>query len=149
MSELHQDPGFSCGCGLELAVMIKHFLDYRHACLAQQSFWDEVKDKLLVMLKIVNEPSSPSSSNSTAIPPGTNTLLYPPPFISTLHLPHVWWIFLIFTKLHIYDSEGRTATNSVVRVFLLLYPCLCSVYGMKLFLCEPNTFHQLFHNNPL
>lgn len=36
VSELHQEAGFSCSCGLELAVMVLHFLEYRHACLAQQ-----------------------------------------------------------------------------------------------------------------
>lgn len=143
VSELHQDPGFSCGCGLELAVMVKHFLDYRNARLAQQTFWEEVKDKLLVVLKIVSE-SSPSSSNSpTAIPPGPSTLLYPPPLVSTLQLPHVWWVFLIFTKLHTYDTEGRKVTNNVVSV---KYSCLLYVITflhMQVYECKGTNFFHM------
>lgn len=127
VSELHQDYGFSCGCGLELAVMMKHFLDYRNACLAQQTFWEEVKDKLLVVLKIVSESSSPSSNSPTTALPGPSTLLYPPPLISTLQLPHVWWIFLIFTKLHTYDSEGKKVMNSVVSVKFFV-DFICNVF---------------------
>ncbi|XP_045122728.1 protein MMS22-like isoform X2 [Portunus trituberculatus] len=109
VSELHQEAGFSCGCGLELAVMMLHFLEYRHACLAQQTFWEEVQDKLLVLLKTMSE----SSSSSTITPPGPSTLLYPPPLISLLQLPHVWWLLLTFTKLHTYDNEGKKVANRV------------------------------------
>ncbi|KAK8401117.1 hypothetical protein O3P69_002698 [Scylla paramamosain] len=114
VSELHQEAGFSCSCGLELAVMLLHFLEYRHACLAQQTFWEEVKDKLLVLLKTVSESSSSSSTSSGPItPPGPSTLLYPPPLVSLLQLPHVWWLFLTFTKLHTYDNEGKKVARRV------------------------------------
>ncbi|KAG0716880.1 Protein MMS22-like [Chionoecetes opilio] len=112
VSELHQEVGFPCSCGLEVAVMLLHFLEYRHVRLAQQSFWEEVKDKLLVVLKTVSESSSTSSTSlNPTLPPGPSTLLYPAPLVSTLQLPHVWWLFLTFTKLHIYDSEGKKVAN--------------------------------------
>ncbi|KAG0722312.1 Protein MMS22-like [Chionoecetes opilio] len=75
VSELHQEAGFPCSCGLEVAVMLLHF-------------WS------------TDTPVSRSS-----------TLLYPAPLVSTLQLPHVWWLFLTFTKLHIYDSEGKKVAN--------------------------------------
>ena len=99
---------------------------YPTNCL--QTFWDEVKDKVLVVLKTLSDSSSSSSASlSPSLPPGPSTLLYPPPLVSLLQLPHVWWLFLTFTKLHMYDNEGRKVTTRVVSLKQcdVMHECWC------------------------
>ncbi|ROT73627.1 hypothetical protein C7M84_007953 [Penaeus vannamei] len=113
VSELHLVAGFSCSCSLELGIMILHYLDHRHRSLGRQSLWEQIKHKLLVLLKIYNENSVQRTSPGTTLKSlepseqAFGVIQYPSPLAKEVKLPHIWWMFLNFSRLYGYDVNGK------------------------------------------
>ncbi|XP_064100133.1 protein MMS22-like [Macrobrachium nipponense] len=112
ISDMHQVVGFSCTCSLELGVMVLHLLDHRHSSLGKQSFWDHVKNKILILLKLHSESSnngviSVPSEDPASADQRFDIIQYPAPITRGVKLPHIWWIFVNFSRLYTYDNLGR------------------------------------------
>ncbi|XP_068231721.1 protein MMS22-like isoform X2 [Palaemon carinicauda] len=110
VSDLHQVAGFSCTCSLELGVMVLHLLDHRHSSIGKQTFWDHIKNKILILLKLHNESSN--NVTSTTLEDSTSVerfdiIQYPAPITKGVKLPHIWWIFTNFSRLYTYDNLGK------------------------------------------
>ncbi|XP_071548075.1 protein MMS22-like [Panulirus ornatus] len=150
VSELHQVVGFSCTCSHELGLITLHFLDYRHTHLGKQSFWDHIRCKLLVLLKICSDSSSPSAQSSSSISSPSSSSLetseqsfhiiyFPPAIVKKVQLPHVWWIFWNFSRLYGFDMNGKKLTEKSMEI--RSEPKLLRTL-IKLSLGEPRSGHQ-------
>ncbi|XP_042213133.1 protein MMS22-like isoform X2 [Homarus americanus] len=127
VSDLYQVAGFSCTCSLEMGLMTLHLLDHRHAHHGKKNYWEQIKRRLLVLLKVYSESSTPSTqtSSSTSSPSSTSMLSseqnfqviqYPAAIVKGAQLPHIWWIFYNFSQLYGYDMNGKKIMEKSIEI---------------------------------
>ncbi|KAK4301907.1 hypothetical protein Pmani_025978 [Petrolisthes manimaculis] len=131
-SEVEDLVRWPCGCCVELGVSLLHILDHRakHHNNNTQSFWEEARNKLLVLLKLFNDSNqhtvstntttntSPKATALSSCPTTTSLAIQcPSEVLRSGSLTHIWWYFYNLARLYVYDVNGNTNTRqSEVKV---------------------------------
>ncbi|KAK3873482.1 hypothetical protein Pcinc_021512 [Petrolisthes cinctipes] len=129
-SEVEDLVRWPCGCCVELAMSLLHLLDHRATQHSTQSFWEEARNKLLVLLKLFNDSNhhtvstnnnnnntSPKPAALSSCPTTSLAIQCPSEVLRTGSLTHIWWFFYNLARLYVYDVNGNTKTQqSEVKV---------------------------------